>query len=1713
MEKPQSKVLLLGDPGVGKTSLAIQLAHNAFLEIESPDGKYEYHRMVDGQYRVVHLFDNVQTEDWGWSDQIIRECTAFLLVYSITSRSSFDSLAAWVDRIVRGKGEPTGPIVLVGNKADREDLREVSYAEADLLAQTYDALFFEASARTRFNVEQCVLAATSQEAPERRQEWHQKKVARLKAKGKKIPPIPPMSPVSSTYGPDFWSLVGEHKCSDIEFEVAGDIVPAHSVVLIAHSPRFMKSFVREGRRRKAVLGVDEETFRAVLDWIYAGIFPKPESTDMRAYIRLYNAAVKLGVDSLAAVAKAFLQGQNYIEAHRQYAPKGALGLFFNSKMLSDITVIIDGREIRAHKAVLSARSVQWHDIIADYEVNQAAAASYWDGSQPTTPRTNKNQSLTLVEQSAAAGGYHAPAIIFITLLHSPCLQSTDIFPNSGMTRSASSPTLSPHHADFEAGGKKKTKKKDKAAGDLQLYDLYHLMLSYMYTDEVEIAESYALELFLLALDYEVTHLANLAAQVVLDSLTVQSVAGVYEKLVGIHKSSSVLGELRRKIELWISFRFKSVAKTKAFKKFGTRYPQIKAELKRNKKAGFSSSVKTPMSPPESTTAAAAAPRSPQREGGGNSGGLRKSSGNSSNSGSSSGDLLSTATTTTASSTPNGKRLPRFLNSSMPTVPTNRSSFFTSPRATAPVDEPDDELIDLYESYQEYQYAKKIAEARLPVIDQRRKWAKHIGDYLASLQVSGEQFGSLNMANGFPRKVMFVPDEITEISDTLRKLKLDNNLLGNDPIVVYDRQGREQEKIEPLSFAGMRSLKMLTDLSLSQNNLHTVPRSLCHLRSLTSLNLSLCNITAVPSYICYLHALERLTLIGNKLTRLPASLCLMRNLKKLDLASNELSDHSTKPGYFPHSLTSLNLTNNQWNSFPLGIVIKADKEEERQRTKEEIDLKSSAEFFRFLSLGADIHLPSVLSGEAAPVMMSDRPVALAGRVTTEEAERARSGTGELYKALGKGADKFIREQKIQQELLRFAKDAMKREREVEKSRKRASGADDDKALDEREDVIFQRLLKVESGDLDIEVRPLENLVQLNLDGNNISSLPEEIHQLSSLRCLRLCDNYALRSLPDGLARMPDLQDLVIPLDLPLTVREDQIPIYQHKVSPSVWRTLMDFIEVPIPHPLTPVTGPMRLIPEELQLRILSYISQRELADTVSLVCRHWHVLANDASLWHSFPWKLLFSARQEQITLERRIRRLCVMHPDIGELTLRNTSAFPERAIEHLLNRCKKVKTIDLDNSMNYYKSHLGSFLDIITQNLSMLRHIACQNCYLPYPALACVLQAPRLSRLLLVDCEFSSSVSGCHGRSLAELPDTLPLTHLSFERSRIDPVALELVVTRIPNVVDLNLSACEIVPAVLNCIGERCRALLHLNLSHTAITATDVANILNQRKASLQTINIRDIPNVISSFYSLASNLLVDPDDVVSPSSSPRGNPTVKIQEFAQHFAHIRTLTISTTTENEAAGINHFIEGLARTNSSLVSLAIRSTSLSAEHLANLALARSTTLRKIDLSCCNKLDAKAVITITANCKRIEALNLNFLPQLNDSALMEISRKHSGSLRVLSLYQCSSITDEGVLAVIFRCARLKFLSLTKTSVTARSVRAVSELPELQVLCLSYADVELLKKIAQCSSLRHLVLDPFAVGQTGMGEGQGLFPHTAINEYSEQKLLQMHWQLLGH
>ena len=83
----------------------------------------------------------------------IEEGDGFLLVYSITSRQSFEFLESLREEIVRVKD---GKLltVLLGNKCDLEDQREVGKREGQDLAKAWGIPFFETSAKTRVNVEE-----------------------------------------------------------------------------------------------------------------------------------------------------------------------------------------------------------------------------------------------------------------------------------------------------------------------------------------------------------------------------------------------------------------------------------------------------------------------------------------------------------------------------------------------------------------------------------------------------------------------------------------------------------------------------------------------------------------------------------------------------------------------------------------------------------------------------------------------------------------------------------------------------------------------------------------------------------------------------------------------------------------------------------------------------------------------------------------------------------------------------------------------------------------------------------------------------------------------------------------------------------------------------------------------------------------------------------------------------------------------------------------------------------------------------------------------------------------------------------------------------------------------------------------------------------------------------------------------------------------------
>ena len=69
------------------------------------------------------------------ASQWIREGEGFLLVYSITSRATFERVERFRAQIARVKDVEGVPIILVGNKADRANEREVSREEAQAMAR------------------------------------------------------------------------------------------------------------------------------------------------------------------------------------------------------------------------------------------------------------------------------------------------------------------------------------------------------------------------------------------------------------------------------------------------------------------------------------------------------------------------------------------------------------------------------------------------------------------------------------------------------------------------------------------------------------------------------------------------------------------------------------------------------------------------------------------------------------------------------------------------------------------------------------------------------------------------------------------------------------------------------------------------------------------------------------------------------------------------------------------------------------------------------------------------------------------------------------------------------------------------------------------------------------------------------------------------------------------------------------------------------------------------------------------------------------------------------------------------------------------------------------------------------------------------------------------------------------------------------------------
>ncbi|XP_039533534.1 RAB6B, member RAS oncogene family b [Pimephales promelas] len=151
------KLVFLGEQSVGKTSLITRFMYDSF------DNTYQATIGIDFLSKTMYLEDRtVRLQLWDTAGQerfrslipsYIRDSTVAVVVYDITNVNSFQLTSKWIDDVRTERGSDV-IIMLVGNKTDLEEKRQITIEEGEQRAKELNVMFIETSAKTGSNVKQ-----------------------------------------------------------------------------------------------------------------------------------------------------------------------------------------------------------------------------------------------------------------------------------------------------------------------------------------------------------------------------------------------------------------------------------------------------------------------------------------------------------------------------------------------------------------------------------------------------------------------------------------------------------------------------------------------------------------------------------------------------------------------------------------------------------------------------------------------------------------------------------------------------------------------------------------------------------------------------------------------------------------------------------------------------------------------------------------------------------------------------------------------------------------------------------------------------------------------------------------------------------------------------------------------------------------------------------------------------------------------------------------------------------------------------------------------------------------------------------------------------------------------------------------------------------------------------------------------------------------------
>ncbi|XP_041355669.1 ras-related protein Rab-8A-like [Gigantopelta aegis] len=151
------KLLLIGDSGVGKTCLLFRFSEDAF------NSTFISTIGIDFKIRTIELDSKkIKLQIWDTAGQerfrtittaYYRGAMGIMLVYDITNEKSFENIKNWIRNIEEHASKDVEKMIL-GNKCDMNDRRQVSKERGEQLAIEHGIKFMETSAKASINVEE-----------------------------------------------------------------------------------------------------------------------------------------------------------------------------------------------------------------------------------------------------------------------------------------------------------------------------------------------------------------------------------------------------------------------------------------------------------------------------------------------------------------------------------------------------------------------------------------------------------------------------------------------------------------------------------------------------------------------------------------------------------------------------------------------------------------------------------------------------------------------------------------------------------------------------------------------------------------------------------------------------------------------------------------------------------------------------------------------------------------------------------------------------------------------------------------------------------------------------------------------------------------------------------------------------------------------------------------------------------------------------------------------------------------------------------------------------------------------------------------------------------------------------------------------------------------------------------------------------------------------